>query len=81
MSEEFINAGRQPFSGKSSDLDLPAGQELLFLTGSSTTYVGCVACFPPVIARASEDCQEGTQWGEISGFQVFPTMYNVIISY
>ncbi|CAO2645586.1 hypothetical protein LEMLEM_LOCUS27533 [Lemmus lemmus] len=60
MSEEFINAGRQPFSGKSSDLDLPAGQKLLFLTGSSTNYEGCAACFPPVIAHASEDCQ-GTE--------------------
>lgn len=48
MSNEFINAGRQPFSGKSSGLDLPAVQKLLFLTGPSTTYVGCAACFPPV---------------------------------
>lgn len=80
MSKEFNNVGRQPFSGKSSDLDLPAGQKLLFLTGPST-YVGCAACFPPVIARASEDCQEGTEWGETSGSQVFPTMCNVTISY
>lgn len=71
MSKEFNNVGRQLFSGKSSDLDLPAGQKLLFLTGPSTTYVGCAACFPSVIVSSSEDCQEGTEWGETSGSRCF----------